>query len=325
VRNLENRWKAQKTYPDFNIFIAIYGYNDDIDSYTPVFMIVSASYRTDIPAFYSTWFARALSAGEVMVTNPYGGKPYRVALRGDGVDGYVFWSRNMAPFRDNLAALDALQLPFMVQYTVTGYPRPLETSVIQTGQAIDDIKDLARQFGARAVVWRYDPILFTDHTDDAFHQANFTALATELCGAVDEVCVSFAQIYRKTRRNLDRAAARHGFTWHDPGWPEKQTLLDHLTAAAADHGMNLTVCRQPDAAATPARCIDSHRLSQLAGYDITARRKGNRPGCLCAESRDIGAYDTCPHGCVYCYAVTDRDRALANYRRHDPTGGPLVK
>lgn len=290
-------------------------------------MIVSASYRTDIPAFYGTWFARALSAGEVMVANPYGGKPYRVALRGDDVDGYVFWSRNMAPFRDNLSALGALQLPFMVQYTVTGYPRPLETSVIHASQAIADIRDLARQFGPRAVVWRYDPILFTDQTDGAFHKDNFAALAAELSAEVDEVCISFAQIYRKTRRNLDRAAARHGFTWRDPGWPEKQALLDHLADVAADHGMNLTVCRQPEAAAAPAQCIDIHRLSQLAGYDITARRKGNRPGCHCAESRDIGAYDTCPHGCVYCYAVTDRDRALANYakRRHDPAGHQLAE
>jgi len=65
----------------------------------------------------------------------------------------------------------------------------------------------------------------------------------------------------------------------------------------------------------------------LAGYDITAWRRGNRPGYHCAESRYIGAYDTCPHGCVYCYAVTDRDRALANYakRRHDPAGHQLAE
>ncbi|MFP6726758.1 MAG: DUF1848 family protein, partial [Alphaproteobacteria bacterium] len=113
-------------------------------------MIVSASYRSDIPAFYSKWFAQCLANGEVMVANPYGGKPYRVALTGDGVDGYVFWSRNMRPFRDNLETLANLGLPFMVQYTATGYPRLLEFSVIHTEQAIADIRDLSQKFHPRA-------------------------------------------------------------------------------------------------------------------------------------------------------------------------------
>ena len=284
-------------------------------------MIVSASYRTDIPAFYSTWFARRLAEGHAMVANPYGGKSYRVALRGEDVDGFVFWSRNMQPFRDNLANLGA---PFMVQYTVTGYPRALEPSVLTAAQAIDDIKALARQYGGRAVVWRYDPIVFTDLTDAAFHRRNFAALAGALKGAVAEVCVSFAQIYRKGRRHLDLAAKQHGFTWRDPDWDEKQALLPELQAIAAAQNMRLTVCSQPEAGGTGAACIDATRLSELAGHDIKARQKGNRRGCLCAESRDIGAYDTCPHGCAYCYAVRDRDKALANYRGHDAAGERLA-
>ena len=116
-------------------------------------MIVSASYRSDIPAFISKWFAQCLANGEVMVANPHSGKPYRVALTGDGVNGYVFWSRYMRPFRDNLGTLTNLGLPFMVQYTATAYPRLLETSVIHAEQAIADIRDLSRKFHHRAVVW----------------------------------------------------------------------------------------------------------------------------------------------------------------------------
>lgn len=59
----------------------------------------------------------------------------------------------------------------------------------------------------------------------------------------------------------------------------------------------------------------------MVGRPIRARQKGNRPGCLCAESRDIGAYDSCAQGCAYCYAVQDRDlakRRLAAHRPDDP-------
>ncbi|MDP6342960.1 MAG: DUF1848 family protein [Alphaproteobacteria bacterium] len=283
-------------------------------------MIVSASYRTDIPAFYAAWFRARWAAGFARVVNPYGGPSYEVALRGEAVDGYVFWTRNIAPFRDNLRLLRDAGQPFMVQYTLTGYPRALESRVVEQGPGIAAIKDLAAEFGRRCVVWRYDPIVFTSLTEAADHRRNFAALAAGLAGSVDEVCLSFANIYRKSRRNLDASARRHGFTWRDPAWDEKRSLRLELEAIAADHGLTVSVCSQAEAGGAAARCIDAERLSDLAGRSIKVRRKGNRPACLCAESRDIGAYDSCPHGCAYCYAVRDRDRAAGNYRRHDPTG-----
>lgn len=282
-------------------------------------MIVSASYRTDIPALYAPWFMNRLAAGHALVASPYGGKPYRVSLRQGDVDGFVFWTRNIGPLQDRLADVSAVA-PFVVQFTVTGYPRALEAGVIETEAAVAQIRSLAQAFGPRVAVWRYDPIVDTSLTGTAWHRENFTALAAALNGAVDEVVVSFAQIYAKTRRNLDMAARKHGFSWRDPDGAEKQALVGDLTAIAAAHGMRLTVCTQPDYAvggAEPARCIDADRLSDIAGRPITARVKGNRPGCLCHESRDIGAYDSCPQGCAYCYAVSARGAAKRYLAAHD--------
>ena len=289
-------------------------------------MIVSASYRTDIPAFYGAWFARRLRAGWCDVANPYGGRPYRVALVGPALDGFVFWTRNAVPFRPVLAEIARREVPFVVQYTVTGYPRPLERSVVAVEHAIADIRALAAAHGPRSVVWRYDPILASDLTPAPWHRRQFARLAGALAGACDEVVLSWAQIYRKTARNLDRAAARDGFAWRDPESAAKQALLRALAEIAAGHGMAATLCSQSALLVdglSPSRCIDAARLSDVAGRPVAARTKGNRPGCLCAESRDIGAYDTCPHGCVYCYAVGDRARAQAAFRACDPAAPML--
>ena len=286
-------------------------------------MIVSASYRTDIPAFYADWFLNRVAAGAARFRNPFGGGIVTVSLKAEDVSGIVFWTRNFAPLIDRLAPVEERGWLFVIQYTVTGYPRLLEPSVIAGEEAAAQIAEIARRFGPRAAVWRYDPVLLSSATGPDWHRATFARLARLLRGHVDEAVLSFVEPYRKTRRNLDRLARRAGLDWRLPEPDEKAALVGDLAAIAGDAGMALTLCTQPALAAlvpgiaAPARCIDAGRLGDVAGRPITAPLKGNRPGCLCAASRDIGAYDTCPHGCAYCYAVADRSRAKAAYAAHD--------
>ncbi len=288
-------------------------------------MIVSASYRTDIPAFYGEWFMRRLAEGACLVANPYGGKPYTVPLTPEAVDGFVFWTRNLRPFYPHLAEIGR-DYPFIVQYTITGYPRALETGTVAAGRAIADLNRLAGTFGPRCGVWRYDPIVISDLTPPDWHRENFTRLAGALAGSVDEVVMSFAHLYTKTKRNMDRAAEREAFRWRDPADTEKRQLAAELAAIARDHGMAAALCSQDsyrvDGVAA-ARCIDAARLGDVAGKPVTARLRGNRPDCLCHESRDIGAYDSCAQGCAYCYAVRDPARARQNLAAHDPAKAML--
>jgi hypothetical protein len=288
-------------------------------------LIVSASYRTDIPAFYAAWFMARLRAGFCAVNNPYGGGMHRVSLVPEEVGGFVFWTRNLRPL---LLHLDEIRrtAPFVVQFTLTGYPRALENSVIAAEEAIDQLREVRRRFGPRAAVWRYDPVVFTSKLDATAHVDGFAALAAALAGTVDEIVLSVAHPYRKTRHNLDRAARDHGFAWYDPPAEEKRALLVRLAEIAAEHRIAPTLCSQPDLLVPgldEARCIDADRLADAAQRPVAARESGNRPGCRCALSRDIGAYDTCPHGCVYCYAVSSRSRAVAKFRKHDPMAESL--
>lgn len=290
-------------------------------------MIISASYKTDIPAFYGEWFLRRLRAGSCRMRNPYGGQWYDISLAQRDVDGFVFWTKNLGPFLSALAEVRQRGYPFVVQYAINGYPRELESAVTDSARSVEHMRRIAETYGPRAAVWRYDTIVTTSLTPFDFHRRNFAALARALEGTTDEVVVSFAQIYKKTLRNMDAAARRFGFTWSDPDAEEKRTLLDELAACAASHGIRLTLCAQPELLtphAAEARCIDAIRLSDVAGRPIGASLKGNRPGCACYYSRDIGEYDTCPHGCVYCYAVQNRAVAKRRYERHDAEADSLV-
>jgi hypothetical protein len=284
-------------------------------------VIVSASYKTDIPAFYGDWFRARLAAGRCRVRNPYGGPERLVRLDRAHVDGFVFWTRNVEPFWDTLAEVGRQGYPFVVHYTITGYGRPLEARVPSAARMVEAVKRLAGTYGPRAVVWRYDPILISSATPAALHADRFGLLAHGLRGACDEVVTSFTHFYRKTGRNLAKLAASADLTWEDPAEEIKREMFLTMARIAGENDMRLTLCTQPAFVGDDlpaARCIDAARLSDVAGSPIEAAERGNRPGCACHASVDIGDYDTCPHGCVYCYAVGSHDRARTRHKEHDP-------
>jgi hypothetical protein len=285
-------------------------------------MIVSASYRADIPAYYGDWFKSRLAAGCVDVRNPYGGKPYRIELTAQAVSGFVFWTRNPKPFESAFAAVEAMGRPFVVQMTITGYSRSLEAGVLDCETAVAAFQALAQQYDRDAVVWRYDPVLITDATPLAWHEHAVAQLAKALRSSTTECVLSFAHMYRKTRRNLD--AGTIGL--RDPAAEEKGAILGRLATIIRNEELTASLCAQPTLLGdglTPARCIDAARLSAIAGLAITERTKGARPGCLFAGSRDIGRYDRCPQGCVYCYANANRETARTGLQRHDPDAASL--
>ena len=292
-------------------------------------MIISVSYKTDIPTFYGEWFMNRLKAGYCKMVNPYSQQVYRVDLTPKSVDGFVFWTKNIGPFLKHLSEVKRRGYPFIVQYTITGYPRELEFRVIDFNHTIEHMKALADMFGPDVAIWRYDPIVISSLTSTDWHRHNFEKLALSLKGTTDEVIVSFAQIYKKTRRNMDWAAHEYGFRWSDH---EAMTanavrnLISELAEISKSYGMRLKICSQK-AFLTPgitpeARCIDAERLERVSGNTIVDRveLRGNRKECGCFASKDIGEYDTCPHGCVYCYAVQRRDLAMERYKTHDPEG-----
>ena len=284
-------------------------------------MIISASYRTDIPAFYGQWFMNRLQAGYCKVVNPYSRKPARVSLRRADVDGFVFWTKNLAGFVKHFPEINREGFPFIILYSINGYPHGLERAVINVDRSVELFKQTAAEYGPRVCVWRYDPIVFSSLTDFDFHVRRFEWLAGELAGYTDKVIISFVNPYPKVIKKMNRAAKKFGFTWTDPQDDEKITLAKKMVAIASGHGLELSVCSQKKyvvPGSKAACCVDAGRLEDIGKVKIKAKLRPNREDCGCCESRDIGLYDTCPAGCTYCYATGYRSPAQQRYKQHDP-------
>lgn len=287
-------------------------------------IIISASRRTDIPAFYMPWFMGRLRAGSVSYPNPFGRQIYQVSLRPEDVHSIVFWSKDYRPFMRHLDTLEEGGYRFVCHYTITGAPRTLEPRVPDWRVGVEILRALAKRIGAQRVLWRFDPIVLTDRLDAPAYVARFAMLARALSGYTGRCYFSFATFYAKATRRLTAA----GVQFRDPPLDEKRDLAHTLAGIAAEAGMALYACCQPelvDEVIRPASCIDAALLAELFPLPaLQAPLRPTRPGCGCAASRDVGVYDTCLHGCRYCYATGDDARAMAGFQRHDPEGELLL-
>jgi len=280
--------------------------------------IVSASRRTDIPAWYGEWFRRRLDEGVARYRTAFSPREHEVSLRPEDVLAFVFWTRLPRAFSPVLDRLDQRGFAYYFQYTVTGYPAFLERKV-PSARSEEGLLRLAARLGPARVVWRYDPILFTAGLERPDHVRSFSRLASRFSGAVDTVMVSFLDRYRKVERRL----RKEGISVRDPEGPEGHDLLAELHEIARRNGIRLVTCCEeawrPRHVARGA-CIDAERLRSLlpAGGAEGIRPGPTRKECLCARSRDIGAYDTCLFDCVYCYAVHGRKAAIERRKAHRP-------
>ena len=286
--------------------------------------IISASRRTDIPAFYMAWMMNRLREGTVRYPNPWTGQPHEVSLRPDDVHSIVFWSKDYAPFLEQADELDALGYLYGCHYTITGIPRELEPSVPPWQAAAHTLRRLAARIGPGRVWWRFDPILLTQELGARYYLQLFAEMAQALEGQTERCYFSFADFYGKVQRRL----AVEGIPAIDPELSGKQAMVQEMAAIAGERGMSLHACCEDDVVSgvvQKAHCIDADLLSELfPGRRLAAAARPTRESCGCAASRDIGMYDSCPHRCLYCYANQGNERVEARWRRHDPEGEMLV-
>ena len=273
-----------------------------------------------MPAFYGDWFLRRIRAGFAGVVAPYGGKRYLVSLAPQEVDCFVFWSKDFTPFVPALDSLDRLGYRFYFNYTVTAVPALFEHEVDKAA-ALQTLLYLSERYSPRHINWRFDPIVLTGSTGPDFYLDAFEQLAAQLAGRVERCYFSFMTEYEKVKRNLLPLADR-GLRLLALPPEEKIALAERLAAIAGRYGIRMYSCCG-DYLLSPgidqAHCIDGGIIEQLFfPQEFPHRQKPTRKECGCTESIDIGTYDTCPHGCLYCYANANKAVARAAFARHDP-------
>ncbi len=290
--------------------------------------ILSASRRTDIPSFFGEWFLRRLEEGRVLVPNPFRPSQVKEVLLSPGeVGALVFWTKDPGPFLPSLDRLESLGYGrYVFLFTLNAYPPLVEPGLPPLEERIETFRALAARIGSARVSWRYDPIFFGKDFPPAWHREKFAYLARALEGASDRVIVSLLDLYRKTLRRLAPLEGR--VSLEDPASQEGLgELLEELAREAERRGMEIQACAEggrllpwiPD-----APCLDARRLGRLFGIDLPGgRHKGQRRECLCDFSVDIGVNGTCGHGCLYCYATANPEKARRLARDQDPDAPSL--
>jgi hypothetical protein len=271
---------------------------------------------------YTRWLLRRIEAGFCDWIHPFGGGLRRVSLRPEDCLAIVFWTRNPAPLLPALEDIRSAGYFFYFHFTLTGYPRLLESHGPEWTSAVRGFRELASRVGPAAVIWRYDPIVLSSLTPEPFHLDRFARIAAALEGATHQVYFSFVDLYGKTRGNFSRLGRDHGVSFEEPSGQVKKHLALRLRDIARRHHMTLHACCE-DAllgdGIEKGRCVDIDKVRMLRpDLPETPGRRPTRKECGCTGSVDLGAYDTCPYGCRYCYATRSREAALARLREHDP-------
>lgn len=285
-------------------------------------MIISASRRTDIPTYYSEWFMNRIHEGFVCVRNPMNiHQISQISLTPDVVDGIVFWTKNPIPMLPRLDELNDYMYYF--QFTLNAYGKDIEANVPNKNDVIiPAFRELSKKIGAERVIWRYDPILLTSKYTIDYHVKYFEEIAKRLSGYTHKCVISFLDLYRNTKANMK------GLDLLPLEENEMYELAMRLVDIAHKYHLIVESCAErinlEQFGIAHGHCIDCNLFERLLGQKLDLSKDPNqREECGCMSSIDIGMYNTCKNGCIYCYANYSSNTVSHNFDMHDPRS-PLI-
>jgi hypothetical protein len=293
--------------------------------------VISISRRTDIPALHAPWLQGRIVAGWVAYANPFNRRPIFVSLAPEAVRALVLWTRNPHPLLPLLPLIEERYgRRHYLHLSITGMDRRFETHGPSVAAAIAGAAALAERYGPTYVQWRFDPVIVSQLTPVTEVLGRFGGLCQRLAGITARCTVSFLDAYRGAIGHLDRAGIIVDPDYVSGGSDDlapQADLLRRMALIAAEHGITVQTCTEDGAEALApgvarGRCIDPDLITAIAPGPALADGP-SREGCGCAASVDIGAYDSCSHGCLYCYATRSPELGKANALTYRRDGFPL--
>ncbi len=253
-------------------------------------MIISASRRSDIPAFFGDQFYSSLIDGNFKIKNPFNQRISNLTFNLKDIEGIVFWSKNPKNFFKNLIEIKKLNIPFYFQFTLNNYPYEVEPEIPDLNQRVEILKKLGDLIYPSKIVWRYDPIILTKKFGVSFHLENFEMILDKIYNDIFEIKISFITLYRKIRKNFNDVIQDRD---------KEIELIGKLSAISDRYIKKIGICCYDLKVLPESKCVDS----RLFGNTLFPKRdKGQRKWCNCDKSVDVGFYKSCGYRCLYCYA-----------------------
>ncbi len=284
-------------------------------------MIINTGGRTDTVNYYSEWLLKRFRDGVVYTRNPlFPNNVYKYILTPDLVDCIIFCSKNYEPILNRIHEITN-KFNVFCHYTITAYEKDIEPNVPDINTSINTLIRLSKIVGKNRVAWRYDPILLTNKYTVERHLGTFNYMAERIAPYAAFCIFSFVEMYKKLEKNMPELIP---FTNDD-----KIQILYGLGKTAKKYNLKIQTCAASEDytqyGIENSGCITSKILAQSNNLNIkNIQHKGNRKNCRCLPSRDIGAYDTCPNGCKYCYANQNPEIAYKNIKFHNPNSPILI-
>ena len=284
-------------------------------------MIINTGCHTDIPAYFSKWFYNRIKEGYVLVRNPYyPNQVLRYKLTKDVVDCLIFCTKNPNPMLERIKEINEFSQFWFV--TITPYGKDIEPNVPDKDRVMESFKQLSEVVGIKSISWRYDPVFINDKYSLDFHLRSFEEMAKNLCGYTDNCVISFIDLYAKTKQNFPGV--------REVTKEEQMTIGKVFAEIGRKYGIRIRTCCEGTELAQYgvdiAGCMTKSVIERAVGceLDVPKSRKSTRQACDCLIGNDIGMYNTCGHGCVYCYANYNQETVNQNLKHHNPVSPFLI-
>lgn len=292
--------------------------------------VISISRRTDIPAYYSDWLIGKMKAGYTYYMNPYSQNPVFASLKPEHVKAIVFWTRNPKPLLKHLDFIDNLyEKRHYMNFTINGQPKEIEMRNPDIDFAISSAEFLARRYGTHYVQWRFDPIVISSITPQDAVIAKFDEISSKLEGMVERCIISFVDLYFKTVQYLKSTYRSKGIEFFMPDQNQQIEITKEIKKIADSKHIQIFTCAEDYVYKNiegigKAKCVDPELIAKVTGKTPeNVKYIPTRLQCGCMDNRDIGYYDSCPHGCIYCYANRSPEYALEKALYFKDNGFPF--